>query len=250
MSFLLLLLVTVAFFIFVISVYKVSIGFGSDGTGAACEPDAVLSALQWEVKGTFAAGRFEGMHRDRKVEIRIQGGHYRIAIEGTPELGDLEGREALARMELLARSPDALKLAAIPDWQAILRVFHANPFRFEGGRLISTAAFGGGVLGPHEEATRLKRLLDRLVEVTAVAQFALSLRARVATDTRCPYCHGDFEGGLLQITGCPKCGARHHVDCFVEHGKCAVFACSAQVPQGLRDLSGPGKPQGGSIRSV
>ena len=39
----------------------------------------------------------------------------------------------------------------------------------------STAAFGGGVLGPHAEAGRLKRLLDRLVEVTKVAQVALSL---------------------------------------------------------------------------
>ncbi|MEZ0229176.1 MAG: hypothetical protein ACAI25_11175 [Planctomycetota bacterium] len=247
MSFLLLALFMVFLMFLLVAFYR--FGVTSEAGGDACQPDEVLTALQWEVKGTYASGRFDGRHRDRNIEIHIQAGHYRIAIEGTPEAGDLEGAEALRHIEALSRSPEGLKLEAVPDWGAIVRVFHAHPFRFEGGRLLSTATFGGGVLGTHEEAIRLRRLIERLIEVTKVAQVALSLRAKLHQDTRCPYCHDAFDAAVPD-TQCPKCSARHHVDCFAEHGQCAVFACSAPVPQALRDLAGPGKASGGSIRSV
>ncbi len=207
----------------------------------ACTPLEVLSALRWEIPGGLLEGtRFTGRYKDRAVAISLAGAHYEVEIEGIPSGIDLEAKEALTRLE---ESPET---ANRPDWQAIVRVFHSHSIRFTNGRLIARTEFGGGVIGPHEEAIRLRRLLDKLVEVTEAARLAFSLRSRGSADTRCPYCHGDFVG-RAQTTECPKCGALHHVDCFTEHGKCAVFACSTRAPQALRDLSGPEKGREGSI---
>jgi hypothetical protein len=212
-----------------------------ESRAGACTPLEVLSALRWELPGgTLDGTRFTGRYKDRAIAVSIMGSHYEVELEGIPSGIDLEAKDALTRLE---ESPETANRS---DWQAIVRVFHSHSIRFANGRLVARTEFGGGVIGPHEEAIRLRRLLDKLVEVTEVARLALSLRSRGSAETRCPYCHDDFVG-RAQTTECPKCGALHHVDCFTEHGKCAVFACSTRAPQALRDLSGPEKGREGSI---
>lgn len=233
-----------AFTLVFLAVARAWLGRDEEG-GRACSPPDVLHALQWEVQGKVQDGRFSGHHKDRALTIEVSGSSYVIEIEGIPAAGDLTGSEALALIEEQTSRVGAVP--EIPDWDAIVRIFHAHPIRFVKGRLVCTADFGGGVLGSVEEAKRLKRLLDRLVEVTHIAQIALSLRSRRSPDAKCPYCHAQFPD-RLQTTECPKCGALHHVECFLEHGKCAVFACSARITTPLRDLSGPGKEERGSIR--
>lgn len=38
--------------------------------------------------------------------------------------------------------------------------------------------------------------------------------------SRCPYCHDSLDA-LMGINACAGCGARHHRECFSEHGACA-----------------------------
>jgi hypothetical protein len=212
------------------------------GDAAACTPLEALEALRWEIPGTLEGGRFECRFKDRALVVSVERGHYRIEVEGVPQAGDLEGKDAVSMLEEIARSGDRRLLDRFPDWQAILQVFRAHRLRFAEGRLEAMADFGGSVLGPSDEAARLKRLLERLIDATRIADLVLSLRTREAVHTRCPYCHEDFGSeGAEALVQCAKCGARHHAECFQEFGKCAVFACSARITEPLRDLAGPEK---------
>lgn len=38
--------------------------------------------------------------------------------------------------------------------------------------------------------------------------------------SRCPYCHDSLDS-LNEINACAGCGARHHSECFSDHGACA-----------------------------
>jgi hypothetical protein len=202
-------------------------------TAGACSTREAIAALAWEIPGSANGDVFEGTHRGRRVTVRARGTKYEIVIEGEPSAGTLTGPEALAAIRHAARTPEGL--AAMPDWQALVHVFDAHPIRFEKGSLRAVASAGGGVLGSRDEAQRLKRLLDRLVEVTRIAHLALSLRTRAGSEARCPYCHDDFETRQRTIE-CPRCGVKHHEECYQEFGRCSVFACATRhgvMPDGI-----------------
>jgi hypothetical protein len=107
-----------------------------------------------------------------------------------------------------------------PEWALLLR--NVGPIRFENGRLVATSS------RRRSGELDLRQLLDRLVDSTRLVRRTLVKRLRV-TRTRCPYCH-DGVGAESLSRGCPRCGARHHLECYLEHGRCAVYACGRLAP--------------------
>lgn len=71
-------------------------------------------------------------------------------------------------------------------------------------------------------------LSDRVLVLEKVAP--VSVRADVPHgegSERCPYCHDAMAAGAC-VVRCDRCNARHHVECYQEHGRCAVFACGSR----------------------
>jgi hypothetical protein len=56
----------------------------------------------------------------------------------------------------------------------------------------------------------------------------VELRAS-APPLKCPYCHDELSRSV--DVGCGRCATRHHLDCFVANGGCAVMGCRSGVPR-------------------
>ncbi len=177
-------------------------------------PFETIVALAGRIPGaTLIGSTLTGFYEGRGIQIVLAEDAYEISIEGVPVAFGLEGADALARIDSAART---MELAdRHPEWVELRRAL--GPIRFEHGRLVATAH-------PEPGAVHLRRLVDLLVDSTRLVRRRLVKRLRV-TRTRCPYCH-DGVGAESLSRGCPRCGARHHLECYTEHGRCAVYACS------------------------
>jgi hypothetical protein len=184
--------------------------------------------------GSGSAGRAAPRFRLRELEVRIKGQgercRYEIRLAASGFRGSLTGAEALER--LAARRGAGLDLlaeevAGARDDAPVLEpdvVGREDPVECAP---VASADFGGGILGARDEAQRLVRLLERLVLVSGVVPSVFTVRPRLAVVARCPYCHDGIEHEAGRE--CPRCGVRHHEECWNEHGACAVFACGPAV---------------------
>ncbi|MBI3723134.1 hypothetical protein HY251_04145 [bacterium] len=188
---------------------------------------------------------FTGAFKDRSVRILLVDpplGEARYQIELDSPIGllpmertvisDVETVERLAE-QAREREDEHPRLASLADtllmgesdWRALFRVFGVDSVVFAGGLVYASAKFGDGFSVP-DEAVRLERLLERLAAVSTLLGSILAVSERADSEARCPYCHD----GLAEesaMADCPRCGARHHADCYTDYGRCAVFGCAA-----------------------
>ncbi len=80
-------------------------------------------------------------------------------------------------------------------------------------------------LGPESEGERLVKIARRVVELMPVVEELLHVKGRSDGAAKCPYCHDTVaEEAAVECRGC---GAAHHLECFAEHGGCAIFGCGS-----------------------
>lgn len=65
----------------------------------------------------------------------------------------------------------------------------------------------------------VEQLVAALHEPAAAAE-AIALASRPGGVARCPYCRSDLDPA--EAVACVTCLARHHADCWEEHGECAA----------------------------
>ncbi len=96
------------------------------------------------------------------------------------------------------------------------------------GRVFATTPSLAGSLGAEIEAERLVRIAHRIVELTPEVEELLMVRGRSDEGAKCPYCHDAVAEAPVECRGCRS---PHHLECFAEHGGCAIFGCgSMRVP--------------------
>lgn len=78
-------------------------------------------------------------------------------------------------------------------------------------------------LDAHKRDMRARREARRRAEGLGVHVSSVA-----SGPARCTYCHDDFAEGE-ERTGCDRCGAPHHGECFEIHGGCAVLACAGRA---------------------
>lgn len=54
------------------------------------------------------------------------------------------------------------------------------------------------------------------------------IKATPTTSRCCPFCRADLLPGE-QTRACARCGARHHLECYGLHGRCAIFGCDGEL---------------------
>lgn len=76
-------------------------------------------------------------------------------------------------------------------------------------------------------------LADRVVALERSAPLAIRCNPAETADgeLRCPYCHDEL--GAAATTRCSRCEARHHAECYTDHGRCAVFGCGQPPEKGV-----------------
>ena len=213
----------------------------------ACTPSEALGLLALDVGGIVTRSSstvlLEGRFRDRALSISVRGRgalRYLIRLETGTLKGSLSGADALERLAATANGTAAPGLAEVADlvagmrdWRALYRVFSAHDIHFDEGHIVASADFGGAILGATDEAERVRRLLERLVLVSGVVPALFTLRPRLESAERCPYCHDAIEESEHE-TAYYQCRVRHHSECWNEHGKCAVFGCGPAIAVRVR----------------
>jgi general secretion pathway protein G len=59
---------------------------------------------------------------------------------------------------------------------------------------------------------------------------------QVRSAVRCAVCHDDLGG---RAVACPGCGARGHVDCWIDLGRCPSLGCAVQASLSSSKTEGP-----------
>jgi hypothetical protein len=137
------------------------------------------------------------------------------------------GREAIvvprgdAFVLRVPASPSPEQLDAI---RRVLRVRGVKDFRLEEGWAVATTPSLAAGIGATSEAERLLTIVERIVALTPGFEEALSVKPLEIDRTRCPYCHDELTRGETHAF-CTKCGSAHHVECYADHGRCAIFGC-------------------------
>jgi len=106
----------------------------------------------------------------------------------------------------------------------VLRTRGVDNLRIDGEHLVVTTPSLAAGIGATSEAERLLYIIERVVALTPDIEDVLSVRPLEIERTRCPYCHDELTRGETHAF-CTKCGSAHHVECYADHGRCAIFGC-------------------------
>jgi len=88
-----------------------------------------------------------------------------------------------------------------------------------------------GVDARFEDERAASAVLEALVGLVRALRAAgpmlegvpVDLHERTQVSVGCPYCRGPL--GDREPIACRRCGTVHHLECFLEHGRCTVLAC-------------------------
>lgn len=174
----------------------------------------------------------EGLHRGERVRLvqtsAVPGTICRVDFEAPPELRGTIKAGKRGGSPVFVDGPSSTlppRFASLWAAQALRTLLARCPFvRIRSSEVEVLVEDPGAVPGVIEAINMLLRAL-RGGEPHAAVQLDLRARAQLSAD--CPYCR-EALGGSEPIA-CAQCGTQHHVECFLEHGRCTVLACGGRA---------------------
>lgn len=173
----------------------------------------------------------DGLHRGERVWLArssvIPGTLCRVVLEAPGAVrGTIKAGEGGAPPRFVGGPTATLPpaLSSGPVGQALTTLLERCPFvRIRAAEVEVLVEEPGAIPAVLEALTSLVRALRAQPQAVKV-----DLRSRGQLGADCPYCREALGG--REPMACAQCGMQHHVECFLEHGRCTVLACGGRVP--------------------
>ncbi|HZU97848.1 MAG TPA: RING finger protein [Planctomycetota bacterium] len=184
---------------------------------------SVFFALRWNVRLPGSVFSTVPSRAREVIHILARNGAegpdgLRLAVRGREAILVPKGGVFVLRVPA---SPSAEQLDAI---RRVLRTRGLKDFHLEEGWVVARTPSLAAGIGVRSEAERLLTIVERIVALTPAFEEALSVKPLEIERRRCPYCHDELTRGETHAF-CTKCGSAHHVECYADHGRCAIFGC-------------------------